>query len=135
MTMTSQAQNLNPLSTVTYIGGRLREAIQQGYPEVGWEGDPLMYPTYDPREEEWVVFDSAYTPHKPMVRKRAEGLRDMDSMRGICEKLRDAQVKGQGVQTIYERMRAQNAAIEASHEQNSRDLVEGISHELLGAIR
>ncbi len=134
MTMT-QAQNLNPLSTVHYVGGRLREAIQKGYPEVGWEGDPNIVPTYNPRSEEWQVYDCVFSPPRLIISKPAEGLRDLDAMKGICEKLRDAQVKGQGVQTIHQRIQARNDAIEASHARNQRELSEGISHELLGAIR
>ncbi|MCP5022372.1 MAG: hypothetical protein GY930_11425 [bacterium] len=133
--MTGPSANLNPLSTVHYVGGRLREAIQQGYPEVGWEGDPNIVPTYNPRSEEWQVYDNVFSPPRLIISKKAEGLRDLDAMRGICEKLRKAQVRGQGVQTIYQRIQSRNDAIESEHARNSRDLVEGTTHELLGAIR
>lgn len=93
-----------------YVGGRLREVIQEGFPEVGWSGDPLLVPEFDHREEVWYIRDHAFTPPSTIIRKPAQGLRDLD-FRSLCERLRDAQVKGQGTQTITDRVKARNSAI------------------------
>lgn len=112
-----------------YVGGRLREVIQEGFPEVGWSGDPLLVPEFDSREEVWYIRDHAFTPPTTIIRKPSEGLRDLD-FRSLCERLRDAQVKGQGTQTIAERNEARNQAIIDEGNREIQQLSIDTAHEL-----
>lgn len=90
----------------------MQEVIQKGLPDVGWEGDPYLELVFHHPSETWLVLDTLMTPPSVVLRKPAEGLRDLD-FRSLCERLKAAQFKGQGVQSIVNRVEARNAAKEA----------------------
>jgi len=100
----------------------MQAAIQQGLPEVGWSGDPLLTLTFNRRAEQWEVLDRAVTPPVRVLAKKAEGLRDLD-VRALCTRLRKAQVpRDGGATTIYDRMNARQLAIEEESRKEMADL-------------
>lgn len=109
---------------IDYVHGRMQDAIKKGMPEVGWEGDPLLSLAYDRRDDCWLVRDHAFSPPQVILRKRAEGIRDLD-FRDLCIRLKNAQFKGQGVMSIVDRMEARNAA----KEQEERRLIRANAEE------
>lgn len=119
----------NIWAVAQYVGGRLREVVQEGFPEVGWSGDPLLVPAFDPRKEEWVILDRATNPPDIVLRKGYSGLGDLN-FRELCICLRDAQVKGQGVQTIEKRRLARNQAREDEWKKQMHDLNLDVAAEL-----
>ena len=103
-------QQENVIAMATYIGGRLREVIQKGMPEVGWEGDPLIVPMFDPRTEHWLIVDQA--TKSIIMRRPYQGIRDLD-YRDICRRLKAAQVpREKGTHTVFDRMLARQKARE-----------------------
>ena len=118
---------------VEYVSGRIQEAIQKGLPEVGWEGDPLLTIALDRKTDEWVIRDHAFSPPQVIIRKPTDGLRDLD-FRSLCIKLREAQFKGQGMQTIFNRMEARNAAIEADRDKSVKAYYDEAAERLAWAV-
>ncbi len=111
----------NVVAVANYIGGRIRQAVQEGLPEVGWDGDPLLEAAFNPATQEWQVIDRATTPNQIILRKPYDGLRDLD-FRDLCKRLKDAQVpRDKGVHTIFDRMNARNQAIESEALARSRN--------------
>lgn len=120
----------NTAAVASYIGGRLREVVQEGNPDVGWGGDPLLVPAWDAFREEWVILDKAFNPPQVVLRKKYEGLRDLDH-RELCKKLKEAAVPRDGVvKTQLARMEARNAAIEADRQKRSESLNLEVAHAL-----
>ena len=109
-----------PHGELQYIHGRIQQVVQEGFPEVGWEGDPLLTVYYNAKDEEWQVLDHAFSPPQTILRKASRGLGDLD-YRTLCQKLKAAQFKGQGVQSIINRMEARNEAVEAERTAISRE--------------
>lgn len=124
----------NVFAISQYVGGRLREVIQDGFPEVGWSGDPLLVPAWNPRNEEWLILDRATNPPTIVMRKPWTGLGDLN-FRDLCERLRNAQVKGQGAQTIEQRRLARNQAIEDENAKELSDLNIAVARELYDTSR
>ena len=114
-------------ASLTAVGGRLQEVIQQGFPEVGWRGDPLLTLVRD--GDQWQVYDRALNPPKPVLSKPVEGLRDLD-FRSMCEKLRDADAATQGPATITERVFARNKAKEEAAKQAIDEVSTATAYEL-----
>ncbi len=103
-------------------------------PEVGWEGDPLLSIVLDRAKDEWLIRDHAFSPPQVIIRKKADGIRDLD-YRSLCERLRNAQFKGQGVQTIMDRMEARNAAAEAEQDRKIKAFSQEAGERLAWAVR
>lgn len=114
-------------ASLTAVGGRLQEVIQQGFPEVGWRGDPLL--SLERVGDVWQVYDRAFNPPRPVLSKPVEGLRDLD-FRSMCEMLRDADAATQGPATITERVFARNKAKEEASREKIRDISEAVAYEL-----
>ena len=76
---------------VTEVGGRIKEAVQQGFPEVGWSGDPALQVVYNHATSTWSVEDTLTSPPSTIVEWPDQGLRDLD-FRWLCEALRDARI-------------------------------------------
>lgn len=123
-----------PGGELVAVQGRLQDVISNGFPEVGWEGDPLLRLTYNRKTDAWNIHDHAFSPPQLIIAKPAEGIRDLD-YRELCRKLKEAQFKGQGVQTIVARMEARNAAIEAGQDKRRAEFHEEMTERLAWAIR
>lgn len=100
------------------VNGRLTEAVQKGYPEVGWEGDVLLDVRFNRTTEEWQVWDAA--TGRLAVSKKFNGLRDLDMIPSLCTKLRDASVKKQGVHTVMDRIDAWNDALQRQRDEKGK---------------
>lgn len=122
-----------PEGELQYVHGRIQDVVQNGFPEVGWEGDPLLTVYFDRKLDEWQVIDHAMSPPQIIMRKAAMGLRDLD-FRTLCEKLKAAQFKGQGVMSIIDRMEARNAAVEAEQKKRMRAYNEEAAERLAWAV-
>ena len=97
-------------SEISAVEGRMSEAVKFGLPEVGWSGDPNLELVFHRPSEAWVVIDRLVTPPAVILRKPAEGLRDLD-FRELCTRLKRAQDNSQ-VRDLQGRVRARNEAIE-----------------------
>lgn len=118
------------------VGGRLQEVVQQGNPDVGWEGDPYLELRYNPQEDSWDIWDTLLTPPALVLRKKTDGLRDLDT-RTLCEKLKAAQIKGKakGAQTILDRVNARNQAIEDERRKVLVSYTEAAAEKIVWALR
>ena len=107
---------------IDYVGGRLQEVVQHGFPEVGWEGDPLLRVGFDRQQQRWVVMDIAFNPPHRALAYQYDGLRSLD-YRDICRRLKAAQVpRGDGgTVTIADRMMAWNRAKEEDADRRMRE--------------
>jgi len=112
------------------VEGRLLEAVRDGHSDYGWEGDPFLFPVYVPRSDNWAVLDEAFDPPKVAVSRPGNGRRELQMVAELCTALREAQIRGQGVGAIYDRITARNAALEEEQDKMlrslSRDAAEGI---------
>lgn len=118
---------------IEYVKGRMQDAIQKGMPEVGWRGDPLLSLVFNHQQETWIVQDHAFSPPKVVLRKPANGMRDLD-FRSLCVKLRDGSFEGQTVETIMDRMDARNAEIQKQRDYKALQLHQEGAERLAWAV-
>lgn len=120
------------------VYGRLQEVVRKGYPEVGWRGDPLLRVEFDPIDEAWVIVDTAFPeghPGRYVLRRKSEGLRDLDMLRPLAEKLRDGDLSNVGGKSLTNRLIARNNAIEAEKARANDDFKEEAAKRLAWAVR
>lgn len=106
-------QNRGIEGALAPVHGRLQDVVKNGFEPVGWEGDPHLEVHLDRKSNDWLVIDTISEPYQVVVRKKVDGLRDLD-FRSLCERLKAAQFKGQGAESIVNRVIARNEAVEAS---------------------
>ena len=94
------------------ITGRLQEVVQRGNPDVGWEGDPYLVVEHNVQTDRLQVWDTVYDPAQLVLSKPYDGVGALDT-RSLCTRLKEAQFKGQGAQTVVNRVEARNAAMYA----------------------
>jgi len=125
-----------PEAEIEGIEGRIQVAIKDGFPEVGWEGDPLLSIGFDRVNQQWLIRDHAFSPPEIIIAKKYNGIRDLD-FRSLCERLRDAQFKGKprGGQTIVDRMEARNAAKAADAERKKSEIILASAVELQRSVK
>lgn len=103
---------------ISAITGRLQEVVQKGNPDVGWEGDLYLVVEHNRQTDRLQVWDTVYDPAQLVLSKPYDGVAALDT-KSLCTKLKEAQFKGQGAQSVVNRLEARNAAKEAAAKKKS----------------
>jgi hypothetical protein len=120
-----------------YVQGRIKEVVQRGLPEVGWEGDPLLSVSIDRGVGgDLLIRDHAFNPPQIIMRRKMEGMEVLKDFRSLAIRLRDAQFKGKpnGGQTIFDRIEARNTAVQAEQKKVRRATYEEGAEKLAWAF-
>lgn len=116
------------------ITGRLQEVVQQGDPDTGWEGDPYLTVEHNQLSGQLNVWDTLFNPPKLVLAKPYDGIAALDT-RSLTRRLKEAQHKGQGHQSIMSRLDAREQAREKELKAKRLDLVRELTEEQLWLLK